>query len=98
MAKLSPGQITENLKQLPGWDLKGEAIAKQYTFKTFMDGIRCLNRVAEIAEQMDHHPDVTINYRRITFALSTHDQGGITEKDFKLAESIERECKGSGQG
>ena len=91
MAKLSPDQITEKLNALPGWERKGEAIAKQYTFKAFMDGIRFLNRIAEIAEQMDHHPDVTINYRRITFTLSTHDQGGITEKDFKLAEAIERE-------
>jgi 4a-hydroxytetrahydrobiopterin dehydratase len=91
MAKLSAGQITENLKALPGWKHQGEAIAKQYTFKGFMDGIRFLNRIAEIAEKMDHHPDVTINYKRITFTLSTHDQGGITEKDVKLAESIERE-------
>ena len=93
MAKLSAGQITENLKALPGWELKGETIAKQYTFKEFMGGIRFLNRIADIAEKMDHHPDVTINYRKITFTLSTHDQGGITEKDVKLAEAIEREFK-----
>jgi 4a-hydroxytetrahydrobiopterin dehydratase len=98
MAKLDSDQVTEKLKALPGWDRKGEAIAKQYTFKGFMDGIRFLNRIAEIAEGMDHHPDVTINYKRITFTLSTHDQGGITEKDIKLAESIEKEFKASGQG
>jgi len=98
MAKLSPDQVIEKLKALPGWERKGEAIAKQYTFKAFMDGIRFLNRIAEIAEQMDHHPDVTINYRRLTFSLSTHDQGGITAKDFKLGEAIEREFKASGQG
>jgi 4a-hydroxytetrahydrobiopterin dehydratase len=96
MAKLSPEQITAQLKPLAGWDRKGEAIAKQYTFKTFMEGIGFLNRIAAVAEQMDHHPDVAINYRRITFTLSTHDQGGITEKDFKLADAIEREFKGSG--
>jgi 4a-hydroxytetrahydrobiopterin dehydratase len=93
MAKLSPEQVIEKLKTLPGWERKGEAIAKQYMFKEFMDGIRFLNRIAEIAEQMDHHPDVSINYRRITFSLSTHDQGGVTEKDIKLAEAIEREFK-----
>jgi 4a-hydroxytetrahydrobiopterin dehydratase len=98
MAKLSPEQITENLKALPGWERKGEAIAKQYTFKEFMDGIRFINRIAEIAEQMDHHPDMTVNYRRVTFTLSTHDQGGVTEKDVKLGEAIEREFKASGQG
>ena len=96
MPKLSADQVTEKLKSLPGWERKGEAIAKQYTFKTFMDGIHFLNRIAEIAEGMDHHPDVTINYRRITFSLSTHDQGGITEKDIKLGEAIEREFKSLG--
>ena len=70
MAKLSPEQITEKLKALPGWERKGETIAKQYTFKEFMDGIRFINRIAEIAEQMDHHPDITVNYRRITFSLA----------------------------
>ena len=93
MAKLSSDQIVEKLRALPGWERRGETIAKQYTFKEFMDGIRFINRIAETAEQMDHHPDMTVNYRRITFALSTHDQGGITEKDFKLADAIEREFK-----
>ncbi len=97
MAKLSPTQITEKLKTLPGWEHKGEAIAKQYKFKEFMDGIRCIDRIAEIAEKMDHHPDIAINYTRITFTLSTHDQGGITEKDFKLGEAIERECSKQAQ-
>jgi len=94
MAKLSPEQITEKLKTLPGWERKGETIAKQYTFKEFMGGIRFINRIAEIAEEMDHHPnDMIVNYRRITFALTTHDQGGISEKDFKLADAIEGEFK-----
>ena len=98
MAKLSAAQITEKLKALPGWELKGDTIAKQYTFKEFMGGIRFINRIAEIAEQMDHHPDIAVNYKRVTFTLSTHDQGGITEKDTKLAEAIEREFKASQQG
>ena len=98
MAKLSPEQVTTNLKSLAGWERKSEAIAKQYTFKEFMGGIRFINRIAEIAEQMDHHPDITVNYRRVTFTLSTHDQGGITEKDFRLAEAIEREFKASEEG
>lgn len=91
MPKLNPDEITAKLRTLPEWELKGSAISKQYTFKEFMDGIRFINRIAEIAEQMDHHPDIAVNYRRITFTLSTHDQGGITEKDFKLADAIEKE-------
>ena len=91
MPKLNPDEITAKLRTLPDWEQKGDTIAKQYTFKEFMDGIRFINRVAEIAERMDHHPDITVNYRRVTFTLSTHDQGGITEKDFKLADAIESE-------
>jgi 4a-hydroxytetrahydrobiopterin dehydratase len=91
MPKLNPEQVTEKLKALSGWERKGDAIAKQYTFKQFMDAIHFINRIAEIAEQMDHHPDMLVNYRRVTFTLSTHDQGGITDKDFKLGEAIERE-------
>ncbi|HLI79082.1 MAG TPA: 4a-hydroxytetrahydrobiopterin dehydratase [Candidatus Binataceae bacterium] len=91
MPKLNPDEITAKLRTLPDWQQKGDAIAKQYTFKEFMDGIRFINRIAEIAEKMDHHPDIMVNYRRVTFTLSTHDQGGITEKDFKLADAIEKE-------
>jgi len=97
MAKLAPEQISEKLRGLAGWEHKGETIAKRYKFKEFMDGIRFINRIAEIAESMDHHPDITINYTRITFTCSTHDQGGITEKDFKLASEIESAFKASGQ-
>ena len=97
MAKLSPEQVTERLKTLSGWELKDNAISKRYKFKEFMGGIRFINRVAETAEQMDHHPDIMINYTRITFSCSTHDQGGITEKDFKLASEIEKEFQKSGQ-
>ncbi len=96
MAKLSPEQISERLKTLPGWELKGDAIAKRFKFKEFLDGIRFVNRIAEMAEAMDHHPDITINYTRITFSCTTHDQGGITEKDFKLATAIESAFKASG--
>jgi 4a-hydroxytetrahydrobiopterin dehydratase len=89
MAKLSAEQIAEKLKALPGWEYKGNAIVKLLRFKEFMDGIEFINRVAEFAEAADHHPDMTINYTRITFSCSTHDQGGVTDKDIKLATNIE---------
>lgn len=97
MAKLDQEQITERLKTLPGWEQKDNAITKRYKFKEFMDGIHFINQIAEVAERMDHHPDIAINYTRITFTLSTHDQGGITEKDFKLAHEIEVAFQKSGQ-
>lgn len=93
MAKLEKAEIEQRLSTLPGWEFKDDAISKLYRFKEFMDGIKFLNRVAEMAEAADHHPDVKINYTRITFTCSTHDQGGVTEKDFKLATQIEEAFK-----
>ncbi len=92
-AKLEKSEIERRLSALPGWEYKDNSISKLYRFKTFMDGIRFLNQVAEMAEAADHHPDVKINYTRITFSCSTHDQGGVTEKDFKLASQIEEAYK-----
>ncbi len=89
MAKLNPEQIAERLKALPGWEYKNNAISKMFKFKEFLHGIGFVQRVAEIAEAADHHPDITINYTRVTFSCTTHDAGGVTDKDFKLAADIE---------
>lgn len=89
MAKLSPDQIAEKLKALPGWGYKQNAIAKIFRFKEYLHGIEFVQKVAEIAEAADHHPDILINYTRVTFSCSTHDAGGVTDKDFKLAHNIE---------
>ena len=93
MPTLSPETISQKLKTMPGWEFKNQGLHKQFKFKEFMDGIRFINRIAEIAEAADHHPDVQINYTRITFTCSTHSEGGVTEKDLKLAENIEKEFK-----
>jgi 4a-hydroxytetrahydrobiopterin dehydratase len=94
-AKLEKSEIERRLSALPGWEYKDNAISKLYRFKEFMDGIRFLNKVAEMAEAADHHPDVMkIEYTRITFSFTTHDQGVVvTEKDFKLASQIEEAFK-----
>jgi 4a-hydroxytetrahydrobiopterin dehydratase len=89
MAKLSADQINEKLKALSGWEYKDNAISKMFKFKEYLHGIEFVQKVAEIAEASDHHPDITINYTRVTFSCSTHDAGGVTDKDFKLAENIE---------
>lgn len=93
MAKLSPNQIADQLKPLAGWEYGDNSIRKLYRFKEFLDGIRFIDRVAELAEAADHHPDIAVNYTRVTFSCSTHDQGGVTEKDFRLANEIEDEFK-----
>ncbi|MGO9453837.1 MAG: 4a-hydroxytetrahydrobiopterin dehydratase [Candidatus Binataceae bacterium] len=92
-AKLEKSEIERRLSALPGWKYKDNAISKLYRFKEFMDGIRFLNQVAEMAEAADHHPEVKINYTRITFSCTTDDQGGVTEKDFKLASQMEEAFK-----
>ncbi len=89
MAKLSADQIAQKLKALPGWEYKDNAIGKMFKFKEYLHGIEFVQKVAEIAEGADHHPDITINYTKVTFSCSTHDAGGVTEKDIKLAENIE---------
>ncbi len=88
-AKLSAEQIADKLKALPGWEYKDNAISKMFRFEEFLAGIEFVQKVAEIAEGADHHPDIAINYKRVTFSCTTHDSGGVTDKDFKLAENIE---------
>jgi|SRR5579862_4407171 4a-hydroxytetrahydrobiopterin dehydratase len=89
MAKLSADQVAEKLKALPGWEYKNNAISKMFKFKEFTHGIEFVQKVAEIAEAADHHPDIAINYTRVTFSCSTHTDGGVTDKDIKLAQNIE---------
>jgi 4a-hydroxytetrahydrobiopterin dehydratase len=95
MASLTDQQIQDRLKQLEGWAHKSNAISKLFRFKEFMDGIAFVNRVAQLAEKADHHPDILINYTRVTFTCTTHSDGGVTEKDFKLASEIEQAFKAS---
>lgn len=90
MPKLAEAEITEKVKSLSGWQYKDNAISKLYRFKEFMEGIRFVDRVAEMAEAADHHPDIHVNYTRVTFTCTTHSDGGVTAKDFALADQIER--------
>jgi 4a-hydroxytetrahydrobiopterin dehydratase len=96
MAKLTSAEIATKIKTLAGWEYKDNAISKRFQFKAFIEGIHFINKVAEMAEAADHHPDILVNYKRITFTCSTHDAGGVTEKDFALATEIERAFKALG--
>jgi 4a-hydroxytetrahydrobiopterin dehydratase len=87
--KLSDLEIKRALGALPGWMRKGNALAKTYSFARFSDGIRFVDRVAELADSMDHHPDIDVRYTNVTFSLSSHDAGGITQRDLDLAKGIE---------
>jgi len=88
--KLSRADAEKRVKALNGWALEGDAITKQYTFKDFVEAIAFVNRLAPEAEKADHHPDILINYKRVTLTYSTHSEGGLTEKDFAGAATADR--------
>ena len=89
MSPLSDIEIQRALGSLPGWSRKGDALTKTYHFAAFPDGIAFVARVADIAEQMNHHPDIDIRYTKLHFQLTSHDAKGITNRDIQLAKSIE---------
>ena len=74
---------------MPGWELQASAITKLYKSRDFKEAMALVNRVAELAESQDHHPDILIQYSKVRLTLSTHSAGGLTEKDFALARRIE---------
>ena len=87
--KLSHADAEQRMKGLNGWTLEGDAIRKQFTFKDFLEAIAFVNRLAPEAEAADHHPDILINYKRVTLTYSTHSEGGLTDKDFAGAAMAE---------
>jgi len=89
-ARLTPTEIDERLETLQGWTLDGNAIRKQFTFAGFPEAIAFVNRLAPEAEAADHHPDILINYKRVTLTYSTHSEGGLTAKDFIGAAMADR--------
>ena len=88
-AKLSDADVDKALESLTGWRREGGAIVKTFKFSRFADGIDFVQRVAVAADDLDHHPDIDIRYTKIRIALSTHDAGGITAMDTKLAQQID---------
>lgn len=89
MPRLSDDQVRERVATLDGWELVGPAIRKPYKLDGFKAAMAFVNRVAALAEEMDHHPDFLIEYDRVTLTLSSHDSGGLTERDFRLARKID---------
>jgi 4a-hydroxytetrahydrobiopterin dehydratase len=90
MAVLSDDEVDAAAAQLDGWQRIDGALRRSVTFPSFLDGIEAVRRVAEHAERADHHPDIDIRWRTVTFALVTHSQGGITDQDVQMAREIER--------
>jgi 4a-hydroxytetrahydrobiopterin dehydratase len=90
MARLSLSEAEQRLKTLSGWTLEGDTIRKQFTFRDFVEAIAFVNCLAPKAEAADHHPDIAINYKRVTLTYSTHSEGGLTAKDFEGAATADK--------
>ena len=80
-------RLKRRIGELPGWRLDGDAITRQFTFAGFPEAVAFIVRLGFAAEAVDHHPDLLINYKRVTVSFSTHSEGGLTEKDFDGARS-----------
>lgn len=89
-ARLDAEEVSERLAALPEWTRNGDAIQRTLRFENFLAAMAFVERIAKVAEAQQHHPDILIRYNKVTLTLSTHDAGGITGKDFILAEAIER--------
>jgi 4a-hydroxytetrahydrobiopterin dehydratase len=87
--RLERQRVAEELQKLSQWTLQGDQIERLFVFENFVDAMIFVNNVAQIAEEEAHHPDIRIVYNRVTLALSTHDAGGLTQKDFQVARRID---------
>lgn len=89
LGKLSEDQIQTHLEEYPEWaELNGQ-IQRTFLFEDFDQSMGFVGRIAEYAEQVQHHPDILIRYNKVTLTVSTHDAGGITHKDFELARTAD---------
>ncbi|MFQ6019167.1 MAG: 4a-hydroxytetrahydrobiopterin dehydratase [Dehalococcoidia bacterium] len=86
---LSEAEVQASLKELPGWEIRDGRLRRQYTFRTFLRAVAFVNSVGYLAESAGHHPDITINYNRVTLRLITHSEGALTDRDFALAKEID---------
>lgn len=86
MTKLTDSEVAEQLQTRDNWTDASNAIQRTFQFKDFIDAMKFVNACADEAERVQHHPDILIRYNKVTLTLSTHDAGGVTEKDFSFAE------------
>lgn len=87
---LSLQEIQGLMSRLENWSLEGNMIVKEFTFEDFKGALEFVNKVGAAAERLEHHPDVILQYGKVRLSLSTHSSGGLTEKDFSLAEEIDK--------
>ncbi len=94
MNKLNQDQINSNLLKLYGWSYENDSLTKQFLFKDFIEALSFVNAVGLESEKMNHHPDILMfAWNKVKITISTHSAGGVTEKDFSLAQKIEERIK-----
>ncbi|MGD1007394.1 MAG: 4a-hydroxytetrahydrobiopterin dehydratase [Ignavibacteriaceae bacterium] len=90
MKILTENEINEKLKEISGWSFRDNSISKEFKLKDFKNALAFVNKIADEAEKMDHHPDIFIHsWNKVKIRISTHDAGGVTQNDFNLAKKIE---------
>jgi 4a-hydroxytetrahydrobiopterin dehydratase len=90
MPLLSDDDVRARLEGLEGWERERDTIRKEFSFKDFVGSVDFVNRITSLAEELGHHPDLSISWNKVTVSLSTHSEGGLTASDFELAERIEQ--------
>ena len=85
---LSSSEIDQALQTLPGWTRQGKAIERVFQFGNFVQAMEFVNKIAVAAEAANHHPDIVINYNRVALGLTSHDSGGVTQRDIRMAGKI----------
>ena len=89
MSTLSDSAIREQLNELPDWEREGDRIVREYSLEDFVEAVEFTNALVEPAEEEFHHPDLEVSWGSVTVNLTTHDAGGLTEKDFDLARQFD---------
>jgi 4a-hydroxytetrahydrobiopterin dehydratase len=89
MAELTPEQIKGSLPSVKDWNKQSASIVRTFQFKDFAGAMDFVNKVARAAEEANHHPDIDIRWNKVTLALATHSEGGLTQNDFDLAKEID---------
>jgi 4a-hydroxytetrahydrobiopterin dehydratase len=89
LARLTENEVRQALGRLPGWEHTPEGLRKKWEFESFPEAVRFVDRLVQPAEAAQHHPNIAVVYRWVTLILTTHDEGGVTQKDVDLARTIE---------
>ncbi len=90
MNRLTDSEISERLRSLDGWEVRDSRLVKSFKFKDFMSAVQFVDEIAPIADAQGHHPDLQVGWGKVVVELTSHDAGGLTEKDFDVAARLPR--------